>query len=71
MISNRLKEMRKIKGFTAQYMADELQIGVRNYRKYESGHVLPTYEGIVKLTEILGVTSDYLLGIEDVNRKDI
>ena len=37
MFSDRLNKTRKERGITAQKMADELQTGIRNYRKYESG----------------------------------
>lgn len=62
MFSQRLNETRKSKGFTAQQMADMLQTGIRNYRKYESGHANPTLDGLVKIADILEVSTDYLLG---------
>ena len=62
MFPQRLKEARKIKGYTAQFMADSLLTGIRNYRKYESGHANPTLEGLGKIADILGVSTDYLLG---------
>ena len=65
MFSQRLNEIRKSKGFTAQYMADKLQTGIRNYRKYESGHASPTLEGLVKIADILEVSTDYLLCRDD------
>ncbi len=65
MFSQRLNETRKLKGFTAQQMADMLQTGIRNYRKYESGHANPTLDGLVKIADILEVSTDYLLGRDD------
>ena len=62
MFSSRLNTVRKSKGYTAQQMADALQTGVRNYRKYESGHANPTLEGLIKIADILDVSTDYLLG---------
>lgn len=61
MFSKRLNKLRKDCGFTAQKMADELNIGIRNYRKYESGHANPTIDGVVSISRILGVPVDYLL----------
>ncbi|WP_416389422.1 helix-turn-helix domain-containing protein [Otoolea muris] len=46
-------------------MADSLQTGIRNYRKYESGHANPTLEGLVKIADILNVSTDYLLCRDD------
>lgn len=65
MFSQRLNETRKNKGYTAQNMADMLQTGIRNYRKYESGHANPTLEGLVKIADILDVSTDYLLCRDD------
>lgn len=61
MFSERLNKTRKEKGFTAQYMADALRTGIRNYRKYESGDAKPTLDGLVAIADILDVSTDYLL----------
>ena len=61
MLGERLNKTRKEKGSAAQQMADALQTGLRNYRKYESGHANPTLEGLVLIADILNVSTDYLL----------
>ncbi len=65
MFCDRLNALRKERGYTAQKMADELQIGIRNYRKYESGDAKPTLEGLVQIADILDVSTDYLLSRDD------
>ena len=65
MFSERLNKLRKEKGFTAQNMADLLQIGLRNYRKYESGDARPTLDGVVQIADILDVSLDVLLCRDD------
>lgn len=65
MFGERLHTIRKSKGFTAQYMADQLNTGIRNYRKYESGHANPTLEGLVKIADLLNVSTDFLLCRDD------
>lgn len=65
MLSTRLKEMRKLRGYTAQYMANQLHTGIRNYRKYESNDAKPTVDGLILLADILDVSIDYLLGRDD------
>lgn len=62
MFGERLNYTRKQKGYSAQRMADALHIGLRNYRKYESGDVKPTLEGLVAIADFLDVSTDYLLG---------
>lgn len=65
MFKDRLRTARISRGFTAQSLADQLNIGLRNYQKYESGDARPTFEGLVTLADILNVPTDYLLGRDD------
>ena len=57
----RLNQARKAHGLTAQNMADSLDIGLRSYRAYESGDREPYFETLVKIADILNVSTDYLL----------
>lgn len=57
----RLNQIRKEHGLTAQNMADDLGIGLRSYRAYESGDREPYFETLVKIADILNVSTDYLL----------
>ena len=61
MFHTRLNEIRKKKGVTAQQMADDLHINIRSYRAYESADRSPNLEILVKIADILNVSTDYLL----------
>lgn len=61
MFCQQLNRTRKSKGFTAQQMADQLQVALRSYRMYESGDRSPSLEMLVKIADILDVSTDYLL----------
>ena len=65
MFPKRLNETRKSKGYTAQKMADLLCMGLRSYRNYESGHSSPNIYALVKIADILDVSTDYLLCRDD------
>lgn len=65
MFGQRLNFVRKEKGFTAQQMADDLQIALRSYRMYESGDRSPSLEMLVKIADILNISTDYLLCRDD------
>lgn len=65
MFSQRLNQIRKERGISAQNMADLLHTGIRNYRKYESGDAKPTLDGLVQIADILDVSTDYLLCRDD------
>ena len=47
---------------TAQQMADRIGVSLRAYRFYESCQREPTLETLVKIADVLNVTTDYLLG---------
>lgn len=67
MFQRRLNKTRKERGITAQQMADALNINIRAYRKYESkstvktGHTLPPIPNLIKIADILDVSTDWLL----------
>ncbi len=61
MFSKRLNETRKAKGFTAQKMADQLGLALRSYQFYEGGRRSPSLDTLVKIADILNVSTDYLL----------
>ena len=65
MFSDRLRATRISRGLTAQLLADQLQIGLRNYQKYESGDARPTFEGLIALADCLNVPIDFLLGRDE------
>lgn len=65
MFNTRLNKIRKEKGITAQYMADKLCINIRSYRAYESANRSPNLDILVKIADILEVSTDYLLCRDD------
>lgn len=65
---NRLEELRCDSDMTQQQVADYLNMKREVYRRYEKGvYELPVW-ALVKLSELYGVSSDYILGI-DTGRK--
>lgn len=61
MFGKRLNAVRKERGFTAQQMADKINVTIRTYRNYESGTTSPSLEMLVRIADILDVSTDYLL----------
>ena len=62
MFNDRLRITRMARGLMLQEVADAMQMTLRNYQKYESGHIKPTPEVLVKLADIFNVPTDFLLG---------
>ena len=61
MFGERLNETRKLRGFTAQQMADTLCIALRTYRNYENEGSYPDFDKLVKIADKIDVSIDYLL----------
>lgn len=62
VFQQRLKEQRKLYGYTVRKMADMLGIKHTSYLRYEAGTSEPTQENLVKIAELFDVSVDYLLG---------
>lgn len=62
---NRLKELRKEKGYTQIKMQILTGIDQSDYSKLESGKRYFTFEQCRKLALALGTSMDYLAGITD------
>ncbi len=57
----RLKELRKQKGWTQKELANQIDIRFAQLNKYECGMHVPSIEKLAQLSDILGVTLDYLV----------
>ena len=62
MNTENLKTARKKAGLTQQQVADAIGVVQSAYKNYEQGNREPKGGVMVKLADLLGVTTDYLLG---------
>lgn len=62
----RLKLVRKNKGLSQQELADMIGASKSLISCYESGKRNPSLENIISFMEIFGVSSDYLLGADNL-----
>ena len=46
-------------------MADMLNIALNTYQKYEQGDRSPSFECLIKIADLLEVSTDFLLGRDD------
>ena len=63
--SDRLKAIRKNKNITQAELAQRLNIVTGTVSSYEQGLKYPSVEVLVKICDVLEISSDYLLGIYD------
>lgn len=60
--SKRLKDLRKPKKYTQEYIAKELDINRSLISKYEKGHTIISTTFLIEYVKLFKVSSDYLLG---------
>lgn len=60
--SERLKKLRKEKGFTQRKLADLIGISLRSYQRYEEKSGTPTKKRLEEIAKLFDVSVSYLLG---------
>ncbi|RBW68059.1 helix-turn-helix domain-containing protein [Bacillus taeanensis] len=61
MFLEQLAQLRKNKEWSLQKTADLLGIAKSTYAGYESGYRQPSLESLIKLADLFGTSTDYLL----------
>ena len=64
-IGKRLKESRKMAGYTQKQTAQLLNMLQPSYARYESSILELDYEKLIFLCKLFNVSSDYLLGLSE------
>lgn len=65
MYGKRIRESRIDKGLTQTQLAQLISTTQSTIGKYEREELQPNIEAIIDLCHALGVSADYLLGLED------
>ena len=60
-ISERIQQLRKSNGLSQEQLAEKLDVSRQAVSKWESGASVPDVEKIVLISELFGVTTDYLM----------
>jgi hypothetical protein len=64
VFSERLKELRKKRGYTQSELAKYMNMRQGSYTKWETGMTEPRIENLIKLADLLEVSLDWLFGRE-------
>ena len=67
MLAENLKVLRKQKGFSQEELAVRINVVRQTVSKWEKGLSVPDADALVKLAEVLGVSTSELLGKEVKN----
>lgn len=64
-LGKRLKMLREQKGLTQDELGKLLELKQQSIDSYEQGRSYPNVKNVIRIAELFGVTTDYLLGCED------
>lgn len=70
-VSKQLIHLRNVKGISQEELASLMNVTRQAVSKWETGQTLPDSEKIIRLSEIFGVTTDYLLKGKESDSMDI
>ena len=68
---NYLKTLRLQNGFTQAQVAQKLGVTKSVISAYETGLRLPSYDILINISKIFRVSTDYLLGLENIRELDL
>lgn len=66
----KLRELRKARGLTQQQLADKVGILNVSLSNYERGTQMPDILTLTRIANVLGVSTDTLLGLNDVDEDE-
>ncbi|MBQ8458563.1 helix-turn-helix transcriptional regulator [bacterium] len=69
LLGKRIKELRKQKDFTQEYLAEKLKIEPRQLSKLETGKHYPSFETVLGLLETFNITFEELISYEHLNQQ--
>jgi len=70
-LGERFRDIRKDNKYTQESLAEVLGITRSAVNGWETGLATPSIQYIIQLSLIYGVSTDYLLGLDEVERIDI
>ena len=65
-LAKRLVELRTTNNLTQSDIAEQLNITYQSYQAYEHGITVPTLQNFIKLAKIYDVSTDYLIGRDEI-----
>ena len=68
MIGQRIELLRTELGWSQVQLAKKLNVAKQTVSNWENDNIQPSIEMLVRLAKLFGVTTDYLLGLDNVPR---
>lgn len=65
MLGEQIKKLRQSSNLNQVCLARKLGVTKQSISNWENGNIMPSIDMLIRLAEIFGVTTDYLLGLND------
>lgn len=66
MLNRRIRELRQSRGFSQVELASKLGVTKQSVSNWENDNIQPSIEMLIQLAKVFSVSTDYLLGLDDV-----
>ena len=71
MLGQRINELRSAYGWSQVDLAKKLNVTKQTVSNWENENIQPSIQMLIQLSRLFGVTTDYLLGFEDVQTVNV
>lgn len=71
LFGQKVKELRKDKGYTNDQLAEICEIDVGHLRQIQAGKRAPSFPLAIKLCEVLGKTPNYMFEVADPEEEEL
>ena len=71
MLGQRISTLRNSCNWSQVELAKRLGVAKQTVSNWENENILPSIEMLIRLSMIFGVTTDYLLGLDNIKRLDV
>ena len=71
MFGNRVKTLRTSLGLNQVEFGKKLNVTKQSVSNWENGNIQPSIDMLVKIAKTYSVSTDYLLGLDDVRSLDV
>ncbi len=65
MFSENLRKLRSAAGLTQVELSDKLGVTKQSVSNWENGNIQPSVEMIIKISKVLNIKTDVLLGLDE------
>lgn len=71
MLNQKIRELRNLRSISQVELASALGVTKQSVSNWENDNIQPSIEMLIKLANFFGVSTDYLLGIDDREVLDV